>query len=345
MVTRAVLLMGTTVAIVALGLVASDLPRLYTQTLLGLGKAAAPEIAELQLEQTIPLGDVKGRIDHMAADVARKRIFVAELGDNSVAVVDLAEGKVIKRLSGLHEPQGVVYSPAQDRLFVANGGDGRVLIYRGDDFAPIGEVSLGDDADNVRLDSKGHVLVGYGSGAIAVIDPATLKRLADWPLSAHPESFQITPEGQRIFVNEPSALHIGVIDGENGKEVGRWGLTGATANFPMALDAQANRLFVAYRLPALLAAFDTGTGNLVGRADTCRDADDVFVDPTRRRLYVTCGEGTVAVLDETTLAGLGRLRTRSGARTGLFIADLDRMLVAAPAENGAPGELRIYRPR
>jgi DNA-binding beta-propeller fold protein YncE len=332
-------------ALSALGLVASDLPRLYAKTLLGLGKTASPQIAELELERTIPLDDVKGRIDHMTADVARGRVFVAELGNNSVAVIDLAEGKVLKRLSGFHEPQGLAYALASDRLFVANGGDGRVLVYSGDDFAFVGEVALGDDADNVRLDAKGRVFVGYGSGAIAVLDPMTLKRLADWPLSTHPESFQIEPDGSRLYVNEPNAVRIGVIDAETGREVGRWGLTGATANFPLALDAQAHRVFVAYRLPALLAAFDSDTGNLAGRVETCRDADDVFVDLKRRRVYVTCGEGAIDVLDEATLANLGRLRTRSGARTGLFIGDLDCLIVAAPAENGARAELRVYQPR
>lgn len=343
MVSRTVL--GTaTVALVVLGLVASDLPRLYAQTLLGLSKATSAQIAELQLEQTIPLGLVKGRIDHMAADVARKRVFVAELGNDLVAVIDLARSKVTRLLSGFSEPQGVAYAPAQDRLFVANGGDGRLLIYSGEDFAHVGEVALGDDADNVRLDTKGRVLVGYGAGAIAAFDPATLKRLADWRLSAHPKSFQITPDGQRIYINEPKAMHIGVIDGETGKEVGRWGLTGATANFAMTFDAEAHKLFVAYRMPALLVAFNTETGNVAGRAETCRDADDVFIDAARRRLYVTCGEGAVAVLDETTLADLGRLRTRSGARTGLFVAELDRLLVAVPAAEGAAAELRVYRP-
>jgi DNA-binding beta-propeller fold protein YncE len=333
------------VALCAMTIGLRDIARPYAETLLGVGKTPSPMISELQLERSIRLGEVAGRIDHLAADTARKRLFVAELGNNSVAVVDLTAGRVIKRLTGLREPQGVAYAPAQDRLFVANGGSGRVLVYSGDDFAPAGEVGLGDDADNVRLDAKGHVLVGYGSGAIAIVDPATLKRIGEWPLSAHPEPFQIAPDGKRLYVNEPNAMRIGVIDAETGREVGRWGLTGATANFPLALDAQAHRLFVAYRLPALLAAFDSETGKLAGRAEICRDADDVFVDPKRQRVYVTCGEGAIDVLDEATLTELGRLRTRSGARTGLFVADLDRLVVAAPAANGASAELRVYRPR
>jgi hypothetical protein len=51
------------------------------------------EIMPLQLEAKIPLGDVRGRIDHMAIDLARQRLFVAELGNDSVSVVDLKDRK------------------------------------------------------------------------------------------------------------------------------------------------------------------------------------------------------------------------------------------------------------
>ena len=52
--------------------------------------AQTGETRPLQLEAKIPLGDVRGRIDHMAVDLKRQRLFVAELGNDSVGVVDLA---------------------------------------------------------------------------------------------------------------------------------------------------------------------------------------------------------------------------------------------------------------
>ena len=73
----------------------------------------------LQLEAKIPLGAVSGRIDHMAVDLERRRLFVAELGNDSVGVVDLNTRKVIHRISGLKEPQGVAYVGTNDLLYVA----------------------------------------------------------------------------------------------------------------------------------------------------------------------------------------------------------------------------------
>src|SRR6266849_11020007 len=88
--------------------------------------AQLPETPLLNLEGKIALGEVKGRIDHMALDPLRSRLFVAELENHSVGVVDLMARKAIYVISGLTEPQGVGYEPSTDTLYVANGGDGSV---------------------------------------------------------------------------------------------------------------------------------------------------------------------------------------------------------------------------
>src|SRR5690348_271296 len=86
--------------------------------------ARAEDPQPLVLEAKIPLGDVKGRIDHLAFDPGRKRLFVAELGNDSTGVVDVGAAKVVSRIAGLKEPQGVGYVPWTDTLYVANAGDG-----------------------------------------------------------------------------------------------------------------------------------------------------------------------------------------------------------------------------
>jgi YVTN family beta-propeller protein len=143
------------------------------------GEAPAP----LVLETKIPLGPVSGRIDHFAVDPGRQRLFVAELGNNSVGVIDLKQQKVLRTIGGLKEPQGVAYVRASDMLYVANAGDGSVRLFQGENFSPVGRIELGHDADNIRVDTRANtVFVGYGSGALAVIDP--LSRKADLVIAA-----------------------------------------------------------------------------------------------------------------------------------------------------------------
>jgi len=302
--------------------------------------------APLALERKIPLGEVRGRIDHLAIDTKRQRLFIAELGNNSLGVVDLAAGKVLRRIGGLSEPQGVAYVPFADSVFVANAGDGSVHVLRGDDLAPIGRIELGEDADNVRVDTlRDRVLVGYGNGALAVIDPATRTKAADIRLKGHPESFQIDETGTKVFVNVPDARDIEVAD--LASEANRsLPMQGAGSNFPMAIDRDAHRVLVVFRSAPTLMALSSQEGRIVAKVDTCGDADDVFVDPKRRRVYVSCGEGVIDVLEqrETEYRRLARVPTVSGARTSLFVPELDRLFVAVRAKSNEPAAIWVFRP-
>src|SRR4051794_40520515 len=241
--------------------------------------AEAGEADPLQLEVKIPLGDVKGRIDHMAVDLDRQRFFVAELGNNSVGIVDLSAAKVAGRIRGLKEPQGVGYVPSTDTLYVANAGDGSVRLFRGQDLQETKRLELGDDADNVRVDSAGHrVIVGYGKGALAMIDAKENRKIADIALDGHPESFRLESNGSRIFVNVPDAHAIEVADRQSGKVTAKWPTGGSSANFPMALDEASQQVLVVFRNPPTLTAFSMKDGAPVANAGTCGDSDDVFMD-------------------------------------------------------------------
>jgi DNA-binding beta-propeller fold protein YncE len=315
-------------------------------TSLGLTATAGPA-QPLVLEQKIPLGEVQGRIDHLAVDLPRQRIFVAELGNNSLGVVDLAAGKLLRRIGGLDEPQGVAYDPVSDTVFVADGGDGSVHRFAGAELTQLEPVRLGADADNVRLDPEaGRVVVGYGDGALALVETASGKPATEIRLPGHPESFQLERGGPRIFVNVPDAHQITVVDRSTGRQVVSWGLADAQANFPMALNEADGRLAVGYREPALLAVFDTGTGAPVARLPACGDTDDVFLDRQRHRLYLSCGAGFIDVVQwrDDTYEELARIPTIPGARTALFVPERDRLYLAVRASGSEGAAVWVFRP-
>jgi YVTN family beta-propeller protein len=303
--------------------------------------------AVLTLDAKIPLGDIEGRIDHLAFDAARSRLYVAELGNDSVGIVDLRAQRVIRTVTGFDEPQGVAYEASTDTVYVANGGDGSVRLFSGADFAPRGSIPLGKDADNVRVDRATHrVYVGYGDGALAVIDPIARKRVNDIPLKGHPESFQLDPAGDAIIVNVPDAGHIAVVSREANRQVASWPTGSLGANFPLTLDADKGRAIAVFRKPARLQAFDMRNGHALAGVDISSDSDDVFLDVKRRRLYVICGEGFVDVLDASgdTYTPMSRIPTSSGSRTGLFIPEIDRLLVAIRATGKDGAALWLFKP-
>ena len=300
----------------------------------------------LVLERAIILGAVKGRIDHLAVDLGRSRLFVAELGNGTVAVVDLKTAQVERRIDGLREPQGVGFSLTADTVYVASAGDGSVRLFQGAELTPAGVIELGDDADNILSDGDDHMMVGYGTGGIASIDAATGRKVADIKLKAHPEGFRVEPKRDLLYINLPSNHEIAVVSRSSGKRIASWGLTLAAGNFPLILDDEANRLFAVYRWPATLAVIDTRTGGLLGHIATCADADDVFYDGKRGRLYVSCGEGQIAVVSAASpLTEISRIPTRKSARTSPLIPALDRLFVAVPMLGDLPAEIRVFVPR
>jgi DNA-binding beta-propeller fold protein YncE len=235
-------------------------------TLLAATRSACAQSSEaaLRIEAKIPLGDVRGRIDHMAADVNRRRLFVAELGNNTVGVVNVGEGKVLQVLSGMKEPQGVGYLPSTDTLYVANGGDGSLRLFQGPNYTANGRIDFGNDADNVRVDqSTQRVVVGYGAGALAVIDGTKSNKIGEVRLPVHPEGFQLEPGAGLAYVNLPNARGIGVADLSSGKVTAIWPVGGASANFPMALNGDSNQVLAVFRTPAKLGVFDKRDGSIV----------------------------------------------------------------------------------
>jgi DNA-binding beta-propeller fold protein YncE len=207
-------------------------------------------------------------------------------------------------------------------------------------------MKLGDDADNVRVDpSTGSIVVGYGGGALAFIDAANRKVTNAIPLAAHPESFRIDDAHRRVFVNLPGAGQIAVADLGTMKVTAKRGTT-HSANYPMLYDSASNAVAVVYRLPARLVISDADDGKVRQDLDVCGDSDDLFVDPKRQRIYVSCGSGDIDVL-AASVKGYwrsARIKTRSGARTSLFVPELDRLYVAARAGGGKPAAILVFRP-
>ena len=309
----------------------------------------AAEKAALALEKTIPLANVTGRIDHLAVDLARRRLAVAELGNDTVDILDLGNGRLLHRITGLQQPQGVAFVRSADLLAVTSAGDGTVQFFKAGTFAPAGQLDLGDDADNIRVNRRtGDLIVGYGEGGLAVIDTARHARRTDIPLPAHPEGFQVDAAGRRVFVNLPDAGQVVSVDLLSGKPVAAWADGQLTGNFPMAIDGAGKTLAVAFRGPPRLVLRDARSGDVIAGIETCGDADDVFFDERRRWLYVICGEGLVDVVERGTdgLRHLGPAKTSTGARTALFVPELDRLFVAARGfSDDDEAKLLVFRPQ
>jgi hypothetical protein len=307
------------------------------------------DLLPLQLEEQIPVPSVAGRLDHFTADVKRKRLFVSALGNNTVEVIDVFSGRVIRSIKGLAQPQGPLYVPGFDKLYVANAEDGKVRVFDGASYTLRKTLDFGADPDNLRYDEPSKtIFVGFGEddGGIAMIDPKTDERIGQvYKTEGHPESFQVEASGGHIFVNVPDAGNIvESIDRRTGA-VAKWPLKGLRGNYAMALNEADHRLFTISRKTPMLVVFDTESGNEVFRMRAAGECDDVFFDANRKRIYVIGGEGIISVIQQSDpdhYELIANVPSAIGIRTGYLFAKRDRFYVGVPAKASDPAQVWTY---
>ncbi|MCU1298874.1 MAG: hypothetical protein JWO91_3152 [Acidobacteriaceae bacterium] len=312
--------------------------------------APSPAVRPLVLTGTIPLPNVQGRIDHMNLD-PKGRLFVSALGNDTEEVLDLSAGRVVHNISGVPKPQGVLYIPELDKLFVGSD-EGKLYIYDGTSLNLVTSIDFGDDVDNLRYDASNKlVYVGYGdgdAGAIGIVDASTNKRIDEGiRLGAHPESFQLQKSGPNIYVNLPDLNQIAVINRDT-HAIARWPVS-LESNFPMALDEAHHRLFVVTHAPPRLAVFDTGSGQMVAALPCVQNSDDLYYDSSRRRVYIPGGEGAIDVFqqkDADHYELLARIPSALGARTAGYFGKgrkgFEVFFVAVPARVDHGAEVLLY---
>jgi DNA-binding beta-propeller fold protein YncE len=307
------------------------------------------DILPLQLEEEIPVPGVAGRLDHFTADVKRKRLFVSALGNNTVEVIDTFAGRVIRSIKGLSQPQGPLYVPGFDKLYVANAENGKMNVYDGATYTLKKTIDFGVDPDNVRYDAASKkIFVGFGEedGGIAMVDPATDERVGKvYKTEGHPESFQVEASGEHIYANVPDAgMVVESIDRKTGA-VTKWPLEGLKGNYAMALNEEDHRLFTVTRKTPMLVVLDTQTGNEVAHLRAAGECDDVFFDASRKRIYVIGGEGIISVIqqkDPDHYELIANVPTAIGIRTGFFFSKRDRLYVGVPAKGNDPAQVWTF---
>ncbi len=312
-------------------------------------KSVSPPSRPLVLTEAISLEGVKGRFDHFGS--AANRLFVSALGNNTVEVIDISARTVVHTITGIPNPQDVVFSPETNKLF-AGSSRGKLYIYDGTSFDLLKEIDFHSDVDNLRYDAANkRVYVGYGedeTGAIGAVD-ATNERLdEEYKLGAHPESFQLETSGPNICANLPDLKQIAAIDRIT-HTISRWPIT-LQMNFPMALNEADRRLFVGTRAPARLAVFDTSSGHRGAALPCVLDTDDLYYDAARKRIYVAGGEGFISVFqqkDADHYQLLAKVPSALGARTAGYFGKgrkaADRFFLAVPARAGRGAEVWIYK--
>lgn len=321
-------------------------------------QAYAQDHAPLRLVQTIPMPNVKGRMDHLGVDIKGKRLFAAALDNNTVEVIDLKAGKRVQSIPGQSKPQGIFYSTDFKRLFVANGNDGTCKIYSGDKFTLIDNLSLGINPNHVGYDpATKYLYVGIGipdseAGALATVDTHSNKHIGDIKTDTRPGGIKIEKSGPRIFVTLRGLPKAGVLDRRKREEITTWPLTGVPSVVALAFDEPHHRLFGGSRNPPVLIVFDTESGKQITQLEGVAGIDDLWYDGVHKRIYASGGRdsdaGFVFVYqqgDADHYELSAKVPTRVNAQTSIWVPQLNRYYVSASANDKEDAAILVFEPQ
>jgi DNA-binding beta-propeller fold protein YncE len=324
-----------------------------------ISRANAQETQPLRLVQSIPMSNVKGRIDHMDVDVKGKRLFVAGLENGSLEVIDLGAGKWSKSIPGFNKTQGVAYIPSLNKVFVASGDDGMLRVFRGDNLELLDSIKLELGPNRVAYEPHSKILyVGYGGkdagkdyGMVGIIDAKTDKRLGDIKVDAHPAELLLDKSGKTLYVFVSAASKVQVVDIKKREVVSTWP-TSSQRNGDGAFDENTHRLFIGTRTPPQMIVMDSNTGKEVVALPTVEGMDGVYFNTAQKRVYVSGGRdndvGYVFVYqqnDADHYEPIGKIPTRSGAGTSFWSPELNRFYVGAPAHDSEEAAILVFEPQ
>jgi hypothetical protein len=322
-------------------------------------RLAAQDNYPLRLVQTIPMPNVKGRIDHMDVDVKGKRLFVAGLENGSLEVVDLGAGKWSKSIPGFKKTQGIAYVPSLNKVFVASGDDGMLRVFRGDTLELLDSLKLEMGPNRVAFEPNSEILyVGYGGkdagkdyGQVGIIDAKADKRLGDIKVEAHPAELLLDKSGKTLYVFISAASKVQLVDTKKREVLSTWA-TSSQRNGDGAFDEKTHRLFIGTRTPPQMIVMDSSSGKEVAALPTVEGMDGVYFNAKQKRIYISGGRdndvGYIFIYqqkDADHYEAIGKIPTRSGAGTSFWSPELNRFYVGAPASDKQEAAILVFEPQ
>ena len=309
------------------------------------GRVLAADSEALVLVKTIPLKGVAGKLDHLAVDVRGERLFVANKPNNTLDIVDLKAGKLVRQITDQGKVSGVDYAPDLDIIYVGNGA-GFCNAFDGKDYKPVFSTPA-SNADNVHYHSGIKTVYVGQDEILSALDAKTgaIKATIKLPGAVH--GFKIDEPAGKIYGVLTKPNLIAVVDIARNEVIEKFDLTLSDAGSPIAQDASNGLLFVGCpKKQPMVIVFDSSTGKEIASVEIPAGIDDIHFDSRRNRLYASCSDSALAVIEKKgdKYQVVARLDTPKDSRTCAW--SMGKLYLGVPVQPGkdAP-EIRVYEAR
>lgn len=237
----------------------------------GANVAAAPAASSELFTNVadVPLGDRTSRFDYQSVDPSTGRLAISKMGSGKLLVFDARARKLIAELDGFPKTTGVLMVPELRKIYASVPGAGL-------------SASL-----SVALGMAG---MTKGSGAVAIVDSASLKEITRLPGGVFPDGIAYDPKDRRIFVSDEMGGALIVIDADTDKPIGRIDTGGEVGN--VQYDPVTGHIYVPVQSHDELIAVDPVALKVIARHKLpgCRHPHGLRIADGAPIGYVACDE-------------------------------------------------------
>ena len=177
--------------------------------------------------------------------VARRRVYVANSGGDTVSVVDPRQGTIVATIPVGDVP--VALAAGGSRVYVANWAEGTVSVVDTTTHTIAGTVPVGTFPAGLGLHGATRRLyvANFLDDTVSVIDTDTLSVVSTFPVARRPRGLAVDPAGQRLFVAGFEDGRVQAIDTASGT-VTLDVASGGANPLDVLLGPRGTRLYVAH---------------------------------------------------------------------------------------------------
>ncbi len=298
-----------------------------------------------------------GDVDHLYADIAVNKLFVAAEDHGRVEVFNLTTGAHLASLKGFNTPHAFFRVPGTHRLIVTDGGKRGSRIIDDRTYRVLGYLRLQPGADTGYYDPSTRRFYIVTGGSDVHLQHCWLNEIDPWtgqPLrrlefdSAHVEALRAEQRGERIFINVADRNEVDVISKRTFRVIARWPIVGARTNLTMSLDEAHHRLFIVTRNPSRLIVMSTRNGRIVAQRAVPPIVDGSAFDVRRQRLYIPGAVGAIGVyqeLDPNHYREIAQVPSAKGAKSEVFVPQRSELFVGVSPQYSEPHLAGVLRYR
>lgn len=297
----------------------------------------------MELIKSIPLGNIDGRFFSMDINLKDQVVFISAPKNNSIEIIDLANGKLLHSLKGINEPKLICYIPQSEEIFVTTGRL-KCYFYSTRSFEKIATFRLMAVANAIKYDSsEKKIYIGYGENNMAIINAGTHKQTGFTLLPGPVEDIQLDKSIGRLYANMPEAYKTAIVDLKSFRAMQGWPSDYLLAK-QMAIDTIQHRVFICYKKPPTLLIVNGKTGRKVSLNIKIGSIENLYYNSESKDIYVS-GNGGVSIFHENDdgFRQIAIIKTPAGTRTSLFIPELNLYLMVKEARPKENAELLVYK--